>query len=115
MGILRRQTGTIHELAKNPLAAMLAAKAFRGAKVHRGAPLSYSDLKSDSFDELDDLNRQHVEWALEDWARKHRCSVSDLAWALAPQKNAEGLHPVMIQRWEDIEKRDWFRRKADNG
>lgn len=113
-GILRRQTGGVKELARNPLAAMMAAQAFSGAKVHRGPVRKFAGLKSDAFDALDEQNRLHIEAALNHRAEALKCPVSDLGWAVSPQKDANGMHMVFVDRWEDIEKREWFRKKGQN-
>lgn len=114
MYICHKQVGTVHELGGNPLAAMLMARAFAGRRFHRGLPpLSYAALKSERFEELDEANRQHVEWVLKDRAKKLGCSLSDLAWATAPQKNGEGIHPVMVKKWEEIERQEFARKKAE--
>ena len=111
MSILRRQSGTRHDLGKNPLMAMMAAQMFAGRRFHRGLPPAYASIKSDQFEALDAVNRQHVESVLQHTADRLKCSVSDLAWAIAPQTNAAGLHPVLVKKWEEIERQEWLRKK----
>lgn len=112
--LLKKSCGSIRELASDPFGAMLAAQMFAGAKFNRGPRRlrRYFHLKADAFDMLDAANKGHVRAVLEDRARKLKCSVSDLAWAIAPQRSAQGLHPVMVKRWEDIEKQEWQQKKA---
>jgi len=102
------------ELAKNPLAAMLAAQAFRGARVQRGPAPAFSGVKSDAFEALDEKNRMHVMAALHHRAKALKCSVADLGWAVSPQKDANGMHMVFVDRWEDIEKRAWLQKREQD-
>lgn len=111
MGILRQQIGSVQELANNPLAMMLAAQAFNGARLHRGPMPTYAELKSDAFEMLDEQNRAHVAAVLEHRAKVLKCSVSDLGWAVSPRKDKHGMHMVFVDRWEAIEKRNWLRKK----
>jgi hypothetical protein len=112
---MTKQAGTVADLAKNPLLAAALAPMFAGAKLHRGLPRArprYALLQSEAFGQLDEANQQHVTAALRHYAKARNCSISDLAWAVAPQKNAQGLHPVLLRKWEDIERQQWEEKRT---
>jgi hypothetical protein len=107
--LLYKQHGSIHELANNPMAAMLAAQAFAGSKFHRAKP-TYSPLKGDAFSLLSENDKAHVKYAVEHRAKALNCAVSDLAWAVSARRT-NGVCAVMVKKWEDIE-REAFEAKA---
>jgi hypothetical protein len=52
-----------------------------------------------------------VSSVLRDRARKLRCPVSDLAWALGGGRSPQGLYPVLVKRWEIVEREQWEAKK----
>jgi len=104
-----KEMGQVVDLAQNPLLASFLGPMFAGSKFHRAVPHrapQYSSIKSEAFEQLDKANQQHVEAALHHYAQRHHCSISDLAWAIAPQQ-CNGIHLVRIKKCEDIERQHW--------
>lgn len=109
MGIVLKRSGSVHELAGNPLAAFLKGM-FNKARFHRGLPSKYAGLNGQEFEQLDEANREHVIETLRHRAKALGCPVSDLMWAISPQQ-VRGIHPVMVKRCEIVE-REEFERKG---
>ncbi len=113
-GLLGRQGGHVLHLGRNPLAQLMMAQAFAGSRLHRGMP-RYHNSQGAEMDGLDDKNRAHVRYCLQRQAKILKCSVSDLAWAISPQVDKHGMHMVFVDKWENVEQRQWLQRKAQDG
>jgi hypothetical protein len=97
------------------LGAMVAAQYLRNVIFNRGMPKprpQFLLFKSQEYDDLDAQNRAHVERCLRDYAASHRCSVNDLGWSLGSQQLGNGLYPVSIDLWENIDRRAFEERKC---
>ncbi len=111
--LLKPEIGRVQELTGHPLMGAVAARMFAGARFHRGMPRAKPQYRAigDAYYLLDEQNQEHVRAALRDRAKRLGVPVSDLAWALSPQK-VNGLHAVLVKKWEDIEREEFEARKG---